>query len=385
LYNRLIALPKNRSFFLFGQRGTGKSTLLRTQLGDSALELSLLDSKLFYQLSRAPSDLRSLVLGRRADQSIVVIDEIQKVPALLDEVHKLIEDDKVVFALTGSSARKLKQSGVNLLAGRAYNYRLYPLTSREMGSDFNLIDAMQWGSLPYVVNAETSADKEEYLYAYVNTYLKEEIILEQVVRQIEPFGRFLEVAAQSHGEVISFANIAKDVGISAVSAKTYFDILSDTLIGTFLPSYHKSIRKKQKQAPKFYFYDNGLVRALLRRAALPPHPESSEFGTLFESFVVNEVIRLNEYHRTRFELSHLRIDHKDEIDLIVERPNRETLAIEIKSKASSIGENDTATLNRLGSSIKNAKLYCMSRDPQRKKIGNVFCVPWQDGLAEIFN
>lgn len=385
MYNRLISLPKNNSFFLFGQRGTGKSTLLKAQLGDTALELSLLDAKLFYQLSVAPWELRSLVLARKNHQSIVIIDEIQKIPILLDEVHKLIENEKVIFALTGSSARKLKRSGVNLLAGRAYNFKLYPLTSIELGNDFDLARVLQWGSLPRIANSTNPIDKEEFLYAYVNSYLKEELILEQVVRQIEPFSRFLEVAAQTHSETVSFANIAKDIGISAVSVKNYFDILTDTLIGFFLPSFHTSVRKKQKQAPKFYFHDNGLVRTLLRNVTIPPHPQSHEFGKLFEGFIVNEIVRLNEYRRTRYDFSHLRIDNKDEIDLIIERPNRETLLVEIKSKDEKLNEKDTATLNRLGTSFKNAKLYCLSRDPQRKKIGNVLCLPWQEGIEEFFS
>jgi len=252
---------------------------------------------------------------------------------LLDEVHKLIEEKGVVFALTGSSARKLKRAGVNLLAGRAVTHRLFPLTSKEIGIDFDLEMALQWGTLPTVVNESSSEEREDYLYSYVDTYLKEEIILEQVVRQIDPFSRFLEVASQSHGEVVSFANIAKDVGISAVSVKNYFDILTDTLIGFFLPVYHRSIRKKQKQTPKFYFYDNGLVRTLRRQVALPLHPDSFEYGKLFESFIINEVLRLDEYSKTRFSLSHLRVSDQDEIDLIVERPGRETLLIEIKSTA----------------------------------------------------
>jgi predicted AAA+ superfamily ATPase len=383
LYKRLIKLRNSSSFFLFGQRGTGKSTLLATEFAATALTLSLLDSKLFLKLSRAPWELKELVLARKKEQSLVILDEIQKIPILLDEVHRLIEEDKIVFVLTGSSARKLKQAGVNLLAGRAATYKLYPLTCSELGESFDLLSTLQWGSLPSVANTSSLELREDYLYAYVDTYLKEEIILEQVVRQIEPFSRFLEVAAQSHGEVISFANIARDVGISAVSVKNYFDILVDTLIGFFLPSYHKSVRKKQKQAPKFYFYDNGIVRTIKRQVALPLHTESIEFGRLFESFFINEIIRLDEYARSRFAFSHLRIDEKDEIDLIIERPGRETLLVEIKS-SNAIRANHVEVLNRLGATFRNAKLYCFSQDPQRQKLGNVLCLPWREGLDEIF-
>lgn len=383
MYKRSISLAKDRSFFLFGQRGTGKTTILKEIFEDRALYIDLLDSKTYLKLNNAPWRLREIVLGKRNDQGVVIIDEIQKIPSLLDEVHKLIEEKKLCFALTGSSARKLKREGINLLAGRAYAYKLFPLTSLELGNDFNLKQALQWGTLPSVVVENNPQYKEEYLYAYVNTFLKEEIILEQAVRQIEPFSRFLEVAAQSNTKVISFANIAKDVGISSVSVKTYFNILVDTLIGFFLPAYHTSIRKRQKQAAKFYFHDLGIVRSLQNITNLEPIPETFAYGTLFESFVVNEIIRLNEYKRTRFEFSHLRVDDKYEIDLIIERPGKKNLLVEIKS-SKSIKDNDLKTLETILPSFKNAEALCLSQDEERKKISNVLCLPWAEGLEEIF-
>ena len=196
MYKRLILLPKDKSFFLFGQRGTGKTTLLKEIYGKNALNIDLLDSKTYLNLSKKPWELKELVRGKREEQEIVIIDEIQKIPSLLDEVHKLIEEEKITFALTGSSARKLKKAGTNLLAGRAYTYKLFPLAFKELDNDFDLQKTLQWGSLPDVVTENNPQYKEEYLYAYVDTYLKEEIILEQAVRQIEPFNRFLEVAAQ---------------------------------------------------------------------------------------------------------------------------------------------------------------------------------------------
>ena len=385
MYKRLISLPKNKSFFLFGQRGTGKTTLLKENFGDRSLELSLLNSRLHLQLSKAPWELKSHVLARKPEQEIVIIDEIQKIPELLDEVHSLIEDSHVVFALTGSSARKLKRAGVNLLAGRAQNFKLYPLSSVEMGEDFNLLEVLQWGTLPQVVSEKNPSDKEEYLYSYVSTYLKEEIILEQVVRNLEPFTRFLEVAAQTHAENVSFSNIAKDVHVSSVTVKTYFEVLTSTLIGFFLSSYHTSVRKKQKQSPKFYFYDNGLVRALQNRAGIAPAEESREYGKLFEALVINEIVRLNEYFRCRFELSHLRINEKEEIDLIIERPGKSIVLVEIKSKSSPIRQDDIQTLVNLRRSFKEPTLMCLSCDPIRRRIEDVLCLPWQEGLREIFS
>jgi len=383
MYNRLIKLPKNRSFFLFGQRGTGKSSLIKSTFHEDALVINLLDSKVYLELVSAPWRLREMVLARKAQHQLVVIDEIQKVPALLDEVHLLIEEHKVNFAMTGSSARKLKKAGINLLAGRALDYRLYPLTHLELGEDFNLQHILTWGSLPKTIVEQEFQFKEEYLYSYVTTYLEQEIIVEQLVRQIEPFTRFLEVAAQQNTNVINFENIARDVKVSAVSVKSYFQILVDTLVGFYLPAYHTSVRKRQKVAPKFYFHDIGIVRALQKTVAIAPQRGTFEFGALFESFIINEIIRLNEYYRTRYEFSHIRLEDDSEIDLVVERPGKETLLIEIKSK-DAIHERDVARLGMISKDVKNSRAYCLSTDPVRKQLGPVLCMDWRAGLSEIF-
>jgi predicted AAA+ superfamily ATPase len=383
MYNRLISLPQNKSFFLFGQRGTGKSTLLKTFVEQSSkdfLSIDLLNTRNYLELSASPWKLEELIGAHK----FVIIDEIQKVPLLLDEVHRLIEARSIVFALTGSSARKLKKAGVNMLAGRAHQYKLFPLTYQELGSDFNLIEALAWGSLPGAVNPKEPSEKEEYLFAYVDTYLKEEIILEQVVRKIEPFNRFLEVAALTNGENVNYNNIAKDTGNNPVSIKSYFNILEDTLIGFFLPSYHTSKRKRQKKSPKFYFYDLGVVRALQNTLRITPAPNTYEFGKLFETFLINEILRFNEYKRTRFEFSHLRVDDKDEVDLIIERPGHPTVLVEIKSK-DKIDERDTATLNRLSPQFKNSVAYVLSRDKTPRLVGNVKCLNWKEGVEEIFS
>jgi predicted AAA+ superfamily ATPase len=214
--------------------------------------------------------------------------------------------------------------------------------------------------------------------------LKEEIILEQTVRQIEPFTRFLEVASQSNGELLNYENIAKDVKVSSVTVKTYFQILEDTLIGFMLPAYHTSVRKKQKQSPKFYFYDVGIVRALRNHLSQAPLPETFEFGALFESFLINEIIRKNEYKRSRFQFSHFRIDDKQEIDLVIERPDQSILLVEMKSR-DSISEREVGVLNMLLPSFPKAKAYCLSRDPIEKKIGETWCLPWETGIEEIWN
>ncbi len=383
MYNRIISLPKNRSFFLFGQRGTGKTSLIRSSFRESALILNLLDSKIFLDLVNSPWKLREYALSKKTNQELIVIDEIQKIPALLDEVHLLIEEHNLKFALTGSSARKLKRAGVNLLAGRALDYKLYPLTHRELGEDFQLEQTLQWGSLPITVTEHDEKLKEEYLYAYVTSYLEQEIVLEQVVRQIEPFTKFLEIAAQSNNNLVNYENIAKDVKVSAVSVKTYFQILIDTLIGFYLPAFSTSIRKRQKVAPKFYFYDIGLLRALQKTLLIKPIQKTFEYGLLFETFIINEIVRLNEYYRCRFEFSHLRLADDAEIDLIIERPGKKTILLEIKSKEN-IDERDVSKLSALAMEIKNSVPYYFCMTNSRKLIKNVLCLNWREGIDEIF-
>lgn len=383
MYNRLISLPKkdsSQSFFLFGQRGTGKTTLLKEEWVDAdTLVIDLLDTRVYLELQNSPWKLRERVKGVPR----VLIDEVQKVPLLLDEVHKLIEEQGTQFALTGSSARKLKKAGVNMLAGRAYQYKLYPLTFQELGHEFDLHAVLAWGSLPGAVNPKDVGDKENFLYTYVDTYLKEEIILEQVVRQIEPFSRFLEVAAQCNGKLINFENIAKDSGVSPSSVKNYFQILEDTLIGFFLPAFHMSKRKRQRKAPKFYFHDTGLIRALQNTLKITPHSGTYEFGCLFETFVINEIVRLNEYTKSRFTFSQLRVDDKEEIDLVVERPGKQTCLIEIKSK-DRVDDRDVRGLKLLAQNFHGAKAYLFSEESVAREIDGVRCVNWRNGVREIF-
>lgn len=383
LYKRLISLPKpesSQSFFLFGQRGTGKTTLLKEQWVDSkTLIVDLLNTRDYLELLNSPWKLRERVNG----VSRVLIDEVQKVPLLLDEVHKIIEEQGVQFALTGSSARKLKKAGVNMLAGRAYQFKLFPLTSIELGSEFDLRAVLSWGSLPGAINSKAIRDKEDFLYTYVETYLKEEIILEQVVRQIEPFSRFLEVAAQCNGALINYENISRDCGISPASVKNYFQIVEDTLIGFFLPAFHMSRRKRQRMSPKFYFHDTGVIRALQNTLKIELHSSTYEFGRLFETFIINEIIRMNEYTKSRFSFSHLRVDDNQEIDLIVERPGDKVCLIEIKSKVN-VDERDIRGLKLLAQSFHGAQAYLFSQDTVTREIDTVRCVHWQAGIREIF-
>lgn len=253
---------KERSFFLFGARGTGKTHLLRRIFKDApTIWLDLLRDDEVLELTRNPSILESR-LRRSISSSTgplwVVIDEVQKVPSLLNEVHRILEEPeyqgKIKFALTGSSARKLKRGGANLLAGRALLNYLFPLTYRELGEQFLIEHALTWGTLPNVINSTSDLERAEVLRAYFSVYLKEEIKEEQIVRKLDPFLRFLEVAAQVNGEPLNFARIGRDCLVDEKQVVRYFQILEDTLIGFFLQPFHESIRKRQTAQSKFYFF-----------------------------------------------------------------------------------------------------------------------------------
>ena len=270
MFPRLRHFSHKHSFFLFGPRGTGKSTLLKKRFDQSqCLWLDLLDSDVEDRFFRNPSDLYAIVKALPDEIHYVIIDEIQKVPKLLDEVHRLIEETDKIFILTGSSARKLKHGGANLLAGRAFVYHLYSLSCFELKEQFDLEKALHWGTLPKIFSLEEDSEKSEFLRSYADTYLKEEIWNEQVIRKLQPFRRFLEVAAQCNGKIINYANIARDVGVDDKTIKEYFFILEDTMIGFFLEPFHNSFRKRLVEKPKFYFFDPGVVRSLSRRLSVP--------------------------------------------------------------------------------------------------------------------
>jgi uncharacterized protein len=252
MVNRLIKLSKSHSFFVFGARGVGKSTLIRSLYGSdlNVVTFNLLDLKVEDDLRTNPQSLVEIARAQKPEW--VVIDEIQKLPKLLDLVHLMIEEDKQKFILTGSSARKLKRGAGNLLAGRAFVYHLHPFTSVELGHEFDLLDALNWGLLPKTQALKTDEEKQDFLEAYCRTYLKEEIQQEQIVRNLDPFRQFLEIAAQMNGKIINFSKIAREVGVDTTTVQNYFSILEDTLLGFFLPSYHKSVRKRQISAPKYW-------------------------------------------------------------------------------------------------------------------------------------
>ena len=370
--------------FLFGARNTGKSTLIEhyyDQFG--AFYFDLLDQDLEQQLHVRPNIFYDMVKALPSRQQYIIIDEIQKVPELLNVVQRLMKDKDRFYIMSGSSARKLKREGVNLLAGRAFVYHLYPLSYVELGSQFNLEQALQWGTLPEILNCHTDDDKKTFLMSYSHTYLKEEIVAEQFVRDLVPFRRFLEVAAQCNGQIINYANLARDIHVDDKTVKSYFSLLEDTLIGYMLEPYHGSLRKRVHQKPKFYFFDTGVVRALARHLTIPLLPSTSAYGYAFEHFIINECIRLCSYMKKDYQFSYLRTVTDMEIDLIIDRPGQSTLLIEIKSTCE-VTEPMLKSLKTLKNEFTHAESMCLSNDPYAKKFDDILVLPWRQGLDKIF-
>jgi predicted AAA+ superfamily ATPase len=386
MYQRLCKPLVSHSFFLFGARGTGKTKLLQSLFPDheSVLWVDLLREGEVLQFLRSPNELRSRLDALAKPPSFVVIDEVQRVPSLLNEVHSLIEERQQKFALTGSSARKLRRGAANLLAGRALLNHLFPLTYRELGGDFSLERVLRWGSLPAVVNEGNPDVRNALLRTYVDVYLREEIREEQLVRNLDPFARFLEAAAQSSGHIINFSKIAREAGTDSKGVARYFQILEDTLLGFFLEPYHSSIRKRQRQQAKFYLFDIGVKRALEGALRTEPSPQTYEWGRAFEHLVILEAHRLNAYLQFDYKFSYLKTQGQLEIDLIVERRGEPTWAIEIKSAA----EIDIVELRRLkdlAAAIPHSRPVVFCTAAQRKVIDGVLVIPWEQGIDELFS
>ena len=328
MYPRLIALPK-QSFFLFGPRGTGKSMWLSQVLPRAALTIDLLRSSAYLAYQRDPGTLGREVAAL-PHGSWIVIDEVQKLPALLDEVHAALfqSDHGYRFALSGSSARKLKKSNANMLAGRVWTKRMFPLSVLEMGDEFRLEEALRYGQLPLAATAESAADRIEFLDAYVETYLREEIRQEALVRSLDRFHRFLTVAALLSGQILNISNIAREVGVARSTVQGYFGILEDTLLGWQLPAWRKRVKVKEVAHPKFYLFDGGVQRALAGLSR--DKPSAAERGVLFETWVLNELRALNAWSGQGAEFFYWRTEHGTEVDLIWKR-GRRAVGIEIKA------------------------------------------------------
>lgn len=306
------AKAPDRSFLLLGPRGTGKSTWLKQQIVPK-LHIDLLNSTSYFELLHNPSSIRSQ-LQTLKPKDWVIIDEIQKIPALLDEVHWAYETLKIHFALSGSSARKLKKSGANLLAGRAIEQRMFPFIYPEIQKNWDLQTWVEWGSMPLIF--QETKFRPNILTTYVQTYLRQELLEEGIVRKLEPFARFLQIAGIMNGQILNLENVARDSKVGRTTVNEYFQVLEDTLIGYRLPAYQGKIKVKEKTHPKFYFFDPGVARATASLAF--DSVDNVWKGFAFETACLNEVRAYNYYHQKHRNLYYYAVQGGYEIDLIVE-------------------------------------------------------------------
>lgn len=383
MFPRILTISKNSSFFLFGPRGTGKTTLLKKLLEPKKTYwIDLLDYDLETQFLTNPKYFAELLASLPKQISWVVIDEVQKVPFLLEEVHRQVEKNpNRRFALTGSSARKLKRGKANLLAGRAFSYSLNPLTASELGESFSLNEVLHFGSLPRVFALSDPQDKELFLRAYAQTYLKEEVQAEGWVRNLPSFRRFLPLVARNNGDILSWSNFASDVGVDAKTIKSYFEILEETLIGFFLPAYRRSFRKKQRTHPKFYLFDTGVTRALAGILNNQLINGTTEYGRAFEHWVLLEIYRANEYFRKDYELSYFGTPDM-EIDLVLETPKGGGFLVEIKS-SKRVRDGDLSNLKALVKDFPKYKGVLICQEPRKRQSGSVLVCPRREALEVL--
>jgi predicted AAA+ superfamily ATPase len=363
-------LLDKKSHFFFGARGSGKSHLIREKLAH-VKSYNLLETDTFARLSAKPSLIRSEL---SEDTTSIVIDEVQKLPSLLDEVHLLIEEKGINFLLTGSSARKLKRTKANLLGGRARVRHLYPFSWSELGDKFSLQKALQFGLLPSIYFSE---DPDDDLLSYVGTYLQEEIAAEAVTRNIPAFARFLEVAALNSAQMINFQNVSSDAQVKYSTTRDYYQILEDTLIGFNLPAW-KSSKRKTISTGKFYLFDTGIVRILSKRKTLERN--STEFGIALETFLYHEIRCFNEYiHKGKLQINYWRTKSNFEVDFVLD----DKIAIEIKS-TDQVNDKHLKGLRAILEEAEFKRAILVSLDPVRKTYGKIEALPLYEFLSELW-
>ncbi len=368
---QLAPLLAMKSFFLFGPRATGKTTLIRRQLAETATIIDLLDSRYFLRLSGEPHELESLIAAAPAD--IIVIDEIQRIPELLNEIHRLIETQNITFLLTGSSARKLRRGKANLLAGRVWDARMFPLIYREL-PDIDLDRYLRYGGLPAVYLSEHPVEE---LDAYVNTYLKEEILAEGLIRRLPPFSRFLKTIALANGEMINFTKLANDSQVPPSTVTEYVGLLEDTLIGFLLPAWTESKKRKAIKTGKFYFFDPGITHMLAGTETLDRN--SNLYGKSFEQFIGMELRAYLSYRRKKLPLTYWRSKNGHEVDFLLGNKT----AIEVKA-SKKISKNDFKGLKYLKEESVFENFILVSQDPVSSRTDNILTLPWEKFLSDLW-
>lgn len=372
MYPRFLNYPATQSFFLFGPRGVGKTSWVRS-LFPEAIYVDLLREATYQELLRHPDRFAARLAAEPSAGHHVVVDEIQRLPQLLNEIHRLIEEKPWRFVLTGSSARKLRRHGVNLLAGRARTRSMRALTAEELGADFIVTKSLQRGHLP---TAYTVDDYEDYLRGYVGTYLREEVQQEALVRNVGQFGNFLTIAAYSQASVLNVQNVARECGVDRKTADNYFTILEDLLLAVRLPVFHRRAKRKMITHSKFYFFDAGVFRTLRQRGPLDVVEEIE--GAALETLVLQELRAINDNHALGYDIGFWRTSQGQEVDFVLYGP-RGFWGIEVK-RSSLVRPHDLKPLKAFLAEYPEAVGVCVYTGTERYVVDGIRVEPVQDFL-----
>jgi uncharacterized protein len=371
-----ISLPKGQSAFLWGPRKTGKSTYLKNKYPNSIV-YDFLRTDLLFEMVKRPALLREQLAAKSSEElsQPVILDEVQKIPNLLNEVHWLIENRGINFILCGSSARKMKRNQANLLGGRAWRYELFPLTSREL-KEISLVNALNRGLVP---SHYLFTQYQKSLQAYILDYMKEEVFAEGLTRNISAFSRFFEAMGYAHGELINYTNIARECGVDAKTVKEYYQILIDTLLGRFvLPFKRRQERQVIVKAPKFYLFDVGVAASIIKRHI--PEERGEPFGRAFEHFIFMELTAYSSYSDLGYEIRFWRTKTGLEVDFIL---GDCFAAVEVKGKKQ-ISSRDMRSLKNFCESYKPKRAIIVSNEPEHRVVGGIHIMPWRLFLEQLW-
>ena len=375
MYNRILKLPLEgkASIFLFGPRATGKTSWIKTHLPDS-LYIDLLNFSTYNSLSAHPDRLENLI--PKEYEHWVVLDEVQRVPQLLNEVHRLIESRKIRFLLTGSSARSLRRGGVNLLAGRALTYHMHPLVIQELENNFNISHALKHGLLPAVID---HADPQKYMESYVQTYVREEVLQEGLTRNIGTFSRFLETASFSQGSVLNFSEIARELSLNRLMVADYFQILEDLLLATRIDVFTHRAKRKMVAHQKFYFFDTGVFKVLRPSGPLDTKEESD--GAALETLFFQSLSAINDYFNLGYKIYFWRTSSGAEVDFVIYGP-RGLHAFEIK-RSSQVTNKALRGLKTFKQDYPEANLHLLYLGKHKEYHGDIDATPFEDSLKKL--
>ncbi len=375
MYDRLLKIPPHskKSFFLFGPRGTGKTTWIQKEF-PNALYFDLLESETFIELQANPQRLEKLIPP--GHDGWIIIDEVQKIPQLLSEVHRLIEKKSYKFILTGSSARKIRKNGGNLLAGRALTYHMHPLTVEELGEDFDPSQSINYGFLPSIPSED---DPKKYLESYVLTYLKEEVQQEGLTRNIGTFTRFLEVASFSQGSLLNMSEVARESHIHRKTVEEYFSILEDLLIAYRLPAFIKKAKRRVITHPKFYYFDVGVFRTIRPMGPLDRIEEVE--GPALETLILQQLLAYNDYFNLGYTVHFWRTSHGVEVDFVLYGP-KGIIAFEIK-RSRSLSFKDYRPLEAFCQDYPGAKGYVLFGGQREEYHNGIEAIPLEKALLQL--